>query len=72
MEPRAFTEGERKSIAFLFRGAEVYRNYALVSWRDVVYVIAPIGDSAEYSCTSPTTIFTGYSLSKIKEQLNAD
>lgn len=72
MEPRPFTEGERRSIAFLFSGAEVYLNYALVSWRGKVYVLAPIGDSAEYSCTSSDLLITAYSLSKIKERLDVD
>lgn len=71
MEPRPFTEGERKSIAFLFSGAEVYLNYALVSWRGKVYVLAPIGDSNEYSCTSSDVLLTGYSFSTIREQLDA-
>ena len=72
MEPRAFTVGERKSIAFLFDSAEVYRNYALVPWGEEVFVLAPIGDSAEYSCTSSTALITAYSLSKIKERLDVD
>lgn len=71
MEPRPFTAGERKSIAFLFDGAEVYYNYALVPWRGVVYALTPIGDSDEYACTSADVLITGYSFSKIKERLNA-
>ena len=70
MEPRPFTVGERKSIAFLFEGAEVYYNYALVPWRGVVYTLAPIGDSAEYACTSRDVLVTGYSFSKIRERLD--
>lgn len=70
MEPRPFTEGERKSIAFLFEGAEVYYNYALVPWRGVVYTLTPIGDSAEYACTSSDVLVTGYSFSKIRERLS--
>jgi hypothetical protein len=64
--------GERKSIAFLFDGAEVYLNYALVPWRGEVYVLAPIGDSAEYACTSSDVLITAYSFSKIKERLDAN
>lgn len=71
MEPRPFTEGERKSIAFLFDGAEVYYNYALLPWQGTVYTLAPIGDSAEYACTSGDVLVTGYSISKIREDLNA-
>ena len=70
MEPRSFTEGERKSIAFLFEGAEVYRNYARLYWRGDVYVLTPIGDSDEYACTSSDVLVTAYSFSKIKERLN--
>lgn len=71
MEPRPFTEGERNSIAFLFDGAEVYYNYALLPWQGTVYALTPIGDSAEYACTSKDVLVTGYSFSKIKERLNA-
>lgn len=69
MEPRVFTEGERKSLEFLFDDIDVYDNYARLRWRGGVYVVAPIGDSAEYSCVSPDTLITGFSFSRIKEQL---
>lgn len=72
MEPRAFTEGERKSLEFLFDDIVVYDNYARLQWRGVEYVVAPIGDSAEYVCTSPESLFTAYSFSRIKEELDAD
>ena len=71
MEPRAFTEGEKKSLEFLFDDIVVYDNYAQLKWRSEEYVIAPIGDTAEYACTSPVALITGYSFSKIKESLNA-
>ena len=72
MEPRNFTEGEKKSLEFLFDDITIYNNYAQLQWRSEEYIIAPIGDSAEYACTSPLVLFTAYSFSKIKEQLNAD
>jgi len=72
MEPRPFTAGERSSIAFLFDGAEVYYNYALLPWQSTVYTLTPIGDSAEYACTSKDVLVTGYSISKIKEELDVD
>lgn len=72
MEPRAFTVGERKSLEFLFDDIVVYDNYARLRWRGVEYVVAPIGDSAEYACTSSDVLVTGYSFSKIKERLDAD
>lgn len=71
MEPRAFTEGERKSLEFLFDDITIYDNYAQLQWRSEVYIIAPIGDSAEYACTSPVALISDYSFSKIKERLNA-
>ena len=71
MEPRLFTEGEKKSLEFLFDDIAVYDNYAQLKWHSEEYVIAPIGDSAEYACTSPVALFTAYSFSKIKEMLNA-
>ena len=71
MEPRAFTEGERKSLEFLFDDIEVYDNYARLRRGGEEYVVAPIGDSAEYACTSSDALITGYSFSKIKERLNA-
>ena len=71
MEPRAFTDGEKKSLEFLFDDITIYDNYARLRWRSEDYVIAPIGDSAEYSCTSPVALITAYSFSKIKERLNA-
>lgn len=70
MEPRPFTAGERSSIAFLFDGAEVYYNYALLPWQGTVYTLTPIGDSAEYACTSRDVLITSYSISKIKEELD--
>lgn len=72
MEPRAFTEGERKSLEFLFDDIVVYDNYARLQWHGVEYVLAPIGDSAEYACTSSEALFTAYSFSKVKELLDAD
>lgn len=72
MEPRPFTVGERNSIAFLFEGAEVYYNYALLPWHGTVYTLTPIGDSAEYACTSRDVLITGYSISKIREELDVD
>ncbi len=69
MEPRLLTEGEKKSIEFLFDDVEIHENYAKVLWRGVEYVMAPIGDSAEYSCTSSDTLITGYSFSKIRDRL---
>jgi len=72
MEPRPFTVGERSSIALLFDGAEVYYNYALLPWRGALYTLTPIGDSAEYACTSRDVLITSYSISKIKEELGAD
>lgn len=71
MEPRPFTEGEKKSLEFLFDDIVVYDNYAQLKWRSEEYIIAPIGDTAEYACTSSEVLITGYSFSKIKEQLNA-
>lgn len=70
MEPRPFTAGERSSIAFLFDGAEVYYNYALLPWQGAVYTLTPIGDSAEYACTSRDVLITSYSISKIREELD--
>lgn len=70
MEPRAFTEGEKRSIAFLFDGAEIFDNYAKLRWRGECYIMAPIGGSDEYACTSPDVLITGYSFSTIKERLN--
>lgn len=70
MEPRLFTEGEKKSIEFLFDDVEMFDNYAKVHWRGEEYVMAPIGDSAEYACTSSDVLVTGYSFSKIKERLS--
>lgn len=70
MEPRPFTAGERSSIAFLFDGAEVYYNYALLPWQGTVYTLTPIGDSAKYACTSRDVLITSYSISKIKEELD--
>lgn len=72
MEPRPFTEGERKSIAFLFDEAVIYDNYALLPWKGATYVLAPIGDGVEYACTSPDVLITCYSFSKIKEHLDAN
>lgn len=72
MEPRAFTEGERKSLEFLFDGIVVHDNYAQLRWRGVEYVVAPIGDSAEYACTSSEALINAYSFSKIKELLDAN
>ena len=69
MEPRAFTEGEKKSLTFLFDDVELYSNYARLRWRGGVYVVAPIGDSAEYSCVSGDVLITAFSFSKIKERL---
>ena len=70
MEPRNFTEGEKKSLNFLFDDIDIFDNYATLRWHDHEYVVAPIGDSAEYACTSSDTLFTSYSFSKIKEQLD--
>lgn len=70
MEPRPFTDGERKSLDFLFDNIVIYDNYARLSWRGGDYIVAPIGDSAEYACTSRDVLITGYSFSKIKERLN--
>lgn len=70
MEPREFTEGEKKSIEFLFNDVEVFSNYARLRWHGKEYVMAPIGDSAEYACTSSDVLLTGYSFSKIKERLD--
>ena len=70
MEPRLFTEGEKKSIEFLFDDVEMHENYARVFWRGVEYVMAPIGDSAEYACTSSDVLITGYSFSKIRDRLS--
>lgn len=69
MEPRSFTEGERKSLEFLFDTITIYDNYAHLHWRGQLYVITPIGDSAEYACTSPVALFTAFSFSAIKEFL---
>lgn len=66
-----FTEGEKKSITFLFDNVEMHDNYAILRWRGEEYVLAPIGDSAEYACTSSSVLFTSYSFSKVKEYLNA-
>lgn len=71
MEPRAFTEAEKKSLQFFFDRVEVYRNYALMEWRGKGYVIAPIADSFEFACTSDDVLLTGYSFSEIKDQLVA-
>ena len=71
MEPRDFTEGEKRSIAFLFDGVEIFNNYARFRWRGEEYVMAPIGASNEFACTSPDVLLTGYSFSKIKERLDA-
>lgn len=70
MEPRPFTAGERSSIAFLFDGAEVYYNYALLPWQGTVYTLTPIGDSAKYACTSRDVLITSYSISKIRDELD--
>ena len=67
-----FTDGEKKSIKFLFDNVEIYDNYARLHWHGKDYVIAPIGDSAEYACTSSDVLLTGYSFSKIKERLDAN
>ena len=56
----------------MFEGAEVYYNYALLPWRGGVYTLTPIGDSAEYACTSSDVLVTGYSISKIREELDVD
>lgn len=71
MEPRPFTDGEKKSLEFLFDDITIYDNYARLRWRSEDYIIAPIGDSAEYACTSPVALFSAYSFSKIKEWLSA-
>lgn len=66
-----FTEGERKSLEFLFDDIVIYDNYARLRWHGEDFIIAPIGDSAEYACTSSDVLVTAYSFSKIKERLNA-
>jgi hypothetical protein len=71
MEPRIFTEGERKSLDFLFDDVDIYDNYARLRWHDIEYVVAPIGDTFEYSCTSPDTLITSFSFTAIKEQIDA-
>lgn len=72
MEPREFTDGEKKSLKFLFDDVVVYDNYALLRWHGEEYVVAPIGDTAEYACTSRDVLITGYSFSKIRDRLDAD
>lgn len=70
MEPRPFTDGEKKSLEFLFDDITIYDNYARLRWRSEEFIVAPIGDSAEYACTSPVALFTSYSFSEIKGWLN--
>lgn len=71
MEPRALTEGEKRSIEFLFDDVEMFDNYATVHWKGKAYIMAPIGDSNEYACTSSDVLLTGYSFSVIRERLDA-
>ena len=53
-------------------GLRCITTYALLPWRGTVYTLTPIGDSAEYACTSKDVLVTGYSISKIKEELDVD
>lgn len=65
-----FTEIEKKTIAVFFYVKEMHDNYAVVRWRRKEYVIAPIGDSTEYACTSVDVLVTGKSFSEIRDQLD--
>lgn len=71
MEPRPFTEAEKQMINFFFYIKELCDNHVKIIHQNKEYVIAPIGDSFEYACTSEDTLFTCHSFSKIKDQLDA-
>nr|DAW37469.1 MAG TPA: hypothetical protein [Caudoviricetes sp.] len=71
MEPRPFTEAEKQMINFFFYVKEMHDNYVKVLCKRKEYVIAPIGDSFDYACTSEDELFTEHSFSKIKDRLDA-
>ena len=71
MEPRAFTDAEKLTIYFFFYVKEMHDNYVVVTYNEKDYIIAPIGDTFEYSCSSEGASFTEPSFSRIMEHLDA-
>ena len=58
-------------IQFFFYVKEMHDNYVEIVYNEKDYIIAPIGDTFEYACTSEDEMFTDHSFSRIMERLDA-
>lgn len=57
-------------IQFFFYVKEMHDNYVEIIHNEKDYIIAPIGDTFEYACTSEDKMFTDHSFSRIMERLD--